>query len=177
MHTTQRFALFVLAHAVQLEAAMSPQQQSPAVMRARSRFREQRPEAHEPRIHEQRARRRQLHDCLLEPKRIGELGSHVFEGVASARDFLEDVANTQASPVPPQDVPLLSKPADPFAQRHRRGQDAAGRIDLGQHGHVVALDVLAIAPPTSHAERAIREASTKRCKDTGSARAELPECD
>src|SRR5439155_8520452 len=71
---------------------------------------------------------------------------------------LEDVANAQTPPVPPEDVPLLAESADPLTERHGGRQDLSGRMELRHDGHVVTLDVLAIAPPTLDLERPVREA-------------------
>src|SRR5439155_26765772 len=96
-------------------------------------------------------------DCLLEPERIRELGAHVLECVAPARDPLQDVPDAEPAPASSQYVPLLPEAADMFAERHRRRQHVAGGLELGRDGHVVAIDVTAMAPTVSDVERAVRE--------------------
>src|SRR4051794_25734491 len=108
---------------------MSPEQQTLPVVRARAGLTEERSEADEARIDEQRAGRGQVHDRLLEREWIDELGADVLELVTATRDVLEDVANTQATPVPPQHVALLSQPADAFAQGHGCGQNVSRRFE------------------------------------------------
>jgi hypothetical protein len=54
-------------------------------------------------------------------------------------------------------MPLLTEPTDSFAQCHGRWQYVARRMKLGHDRHVVALDVLAIAPTTLDPKRAVGE--------------------
>ena len=70
VHPAQRLALLVLAHAVQLEPRIAPQQQAATVVGAVARLRKERTEPDKLWIHEQRSRLRQRHDRLLEGERI-----------------------------------------------------------------------------------------------------------
>src|SRR6478735_7589730 len=58
VHAAQRFALRVLAHTVQLDAAVPAQEQTLSVVRASPGLAEERPQVNEPRIDEQGARGR-----------------------------------------------------------------------------------------------------------------------
>ena len=109
-------------------------QQPAAVVRPCAGLGEEAVQPHEPRIDEQRSRRGQRDDRALERERIGQLGAHVLECVAAARNLLEDVANAQPPAVSAQDVSLLAESADALDERYRRRQHVPRRLELGDDG-------------------------------------------
>src|SRR5439155_9010818 len=155
VHAAQRLALLVLTHAVKLEPARPPQLESPSVVRADARLREEAAQPLQPWIHEQSTGSRERDRYTLEPERVAELGAHLLEGVAPAGDALQDVASAEVPAVAPQGVALLTESTDALDEGERGGKYRPDRLQLHDDRDVVTLQVLAVSPAAAGEERPI----------------------
>ncbi len=158
----ERFALLIIADAVEVEAGRPPQEQPATLRRARAGFREEAIDVDEPRVDEDRRGRRQRHCDPLEPERILDHHLGFLDRVAPARDAAQQVAAAQAAVAALQRRLALSEARDPLPQDERPGGNEALCVELELHGDVVPGEPLGAAevPPQRH--RALEEADPER---------------
>src|ERR671923_841353 len=136
----ERLAALVLPDAVELEARGPPQEDATRTPRAQPAFGEQRLQADEPWIDEQRRRVGQRLDDARQPERILDDGTGAREAVAAARNPDEPVDGAQEAPVPADDHLAATESARLLLEHGTRRHQAAVGLQLDPDDEVLALD-------------------------------------
>src|SRR5215210_5748447 len=125
VHPAQRFAALVLADAVKLETGGPPEEDPPTAVRTEPALREERGQASEPGIDEQRCRVLERLDLARKSEGILDDGPGTREAVAAARDPREAVNGAQETAVAVDDHVALTEPADRIPEDDARRNHAA----------------------------------------------------
>ena len=159
VHAAQRFALLVVANAVQLEPGWAPEQQTAPVVQSRSPLREEPVELDEPRVDDERLRLLDLELAAREAEGILDREADRLEAVAPARQRPQLVA---AGVAPPAHRVQLDRPlaeaAQVLARDERRRRQLARPLDDEIEADVLALDDVTPAAVPVDLGRARRQA-------------------
>ena len=160
VHFSQRLALLVLAHRVQVEARRPPQQQPPSVLRVRAALGEEPVERDEPRIDEQGAAGGEIDLRVRQPEGVVDHRLRLLDHVAPSRHPLEHVrAPVGAEGSLERRVPLAEL-RNPLRHRDRGQRHARLRPRLERHPDVLALEEMAAA--RAPAEEPAADAAAER---------------
>ncbi len=127
MDAAQRFALLVVAHAVQVEAARLAHQQPPALGKGRTDAREEAVELDQPRVDENRGGGVQVDLRAGQAERVLEHRGHLLELVAAAGERDKQVVARTARAGALQPRHSLAELRDPLAQHQHARRRAATR--------------------------------------------------
>src|SRR5919201_2083373 len=120
VHPPERLSLDVLAHAVEIEAARSPQEQATPVRLASPPVREERSELDQARVDEERRARRKPDVGASDAEGVLDHGRGLLERIAATRDAVNHVPGYERVAGAPQDGCPGSELAHTLGEDRRR---------------------------------------------------------